>query len=206
MPLSPLTAALNQSDQTASTLNDLKTALTQTLKYNGTYSKLEAAIRTEVYKTLTNPGNLEGGAPTTPNLPNDNLMLNSLILEYLQFNNYGQTASILVAESGHPTTKNGADGSGLERDFIMSDLNVRNSSSTQKVPVLYGVVSKLRELKLEGITSNANNEAVPSKKMKERKRRTKKFVKDIAGGLARTAGREGEVGGNRPEAIEMGGY
>jgi lisH domain-containing protein FOPNL len=223
---SPLTSALAQSDQTTSSLGDLKTALTQTLKYTGVYSKLESTIRTEIYKTLANQGGGGGGAEIDPpGLPNDNLVINSLILEYLKFNGYGQTASILASESGHPTDSAGEDASGIERDFVMSDLNVRNTSGSQKVPVLYGIVEKLRELKVEGITSNIQGRAIDTKTSRERKQRTKKFVNDIAGGLKAREQDEGErrrdrnnfvapneldqstgeVGGGKPSAIVWGG-
>lgn len=68
------------------------TALTDMLENSGVLSSLRANLRTEIVKALEEPG---GSRPPKP--PQQNCLINELILEYLAFNNYNRTASILEA-------------------------------------------------------------------------------------------------------------
>lgn len=93
----PLTPSLPSLPSPASaTLKDLSTALHSTLHYKGTISKLTSMVRAEVHSCL----DLDSIPP--PTLPNENLIINELVLEYLKFNGYGHAASVLRAESGQP--------------------------------------------------------------------------------------------------------
>ncbi|GMI23272.1 hypothetical protein TrCOL_g11774 [Triparma columacea] len=113
------------------TLKELTSALHDTLKYNGVLDKLKASARTEIHACL------QAEELPPPTLPNENLVLNTLILEYLKFNNYNHAASVLLSESGQPT-------SSLDPSFIRSELGVKGGSG---LPVLYGVVEALKQNK-----------------------------------------------------------
>ncbi|GMH64421.1 hypothetical protein TrST_g2496 [Triparma strigata] len=116
----------------SATLKDLSSALHSTLHYKGTISKLTSMVRAEVHSCL----DMDDVPP--PVLPNENLIINELILEYLQFNGYGHAASVLRAESGQP--KEGS----VDVHFVKSELGVSSSSN---VPTLYGCVEVLKKNK-----------------------------------------------------------
>eukprot|EP00520_Triparma_pacifica_P019857 CAMPEP_0118635404 /NCGR_PEP_ID=MMETSP0785-20121206/2059_1 /TAXON_ID=91992 /ORGANISM="Bolidomonas pacifica, Strain CCMP 1866" /LENGTH=134 /DNA_ID=CAMNT_0006526437 /DNA_START=73 /DNA_END=473 /DNA_ORIENTATION=- len=118
-----------ETSSSSATLKELTSALHDTLKYNGVLSKLQALARSEIHACL------QAEELPPPTLPNENLIINELILEYLKFNGYGHTASVMRAETGQPV-----EGS-VEPSFIRSELGVKGGS---KIPVLYGVVEALK--------------------------------------------------------------
>ncbi|GMH91636.1 hypothetical protein TL16_g12111 [Triparma laevis f. inornata] len=128
------------------------------MHYKGTISKLTSMVRAEVHSCL----DLDSIPP--PTLPNENLIINELVLEYLKFNGYGHAASVLRAESGQP--KEGS----VDVAFVKSELGVSESRS---MPALYGIVSVLKKNKskpatLQGLKQSreferTSNENDPSK-------------------------------------------
>ena len=66
-------------------------------------------------------------------LSNDNLIINELIKEYLQYNNYLHSLSVFQAETGQPKNK-------LDREFIANQLNIIESNSSRQVPLLYSII------------------------------------------------------------------
>lgn len=66
-------------------------ALTETLEARGVLQQLKARIRAEVFSALD-----DQSAPRPP-LSHENLLINELIREYLHFNKYRYTASVLTA-------------------------------------------------------------------------------------------------------------
>ena len=66
-------------------INELKEVLKETLEEKGVLSEVRAKIRAEIFNSLNDkPRNI-------PSLPNENLIINELIREYLIFNNYHHT-------------------------------------------------------------------------------------------------------------------
>lgn len=108
------------------------TALTDMLENSGVLSSLRANLRTEIVKALEEPG---GSRPPKP--PQQNCLINELILEYLAFNNYNRTASILEAESGYQQSCVG-------RAFLEKELNITLSEAASQMPLLYSIVETLR--------------------------------------------------------------
>ena len=90
------------------TVNDLKDVLKEHLQQSGALDQIRAKLRGEVFKAL-NEGEEE--AETAPTISRENLILNELILEYLEFNQYNHSASVLMPESGMRNTR-------LTRDFV----------------------------------------------------------------------------------------
>ncbi|XP_056606549.1 lisH domain-containing protein FOPNL [Triplophysa dalaica] len=109
------------------TTTELKSALRETLEARGVLQQLKARIRAEVFSALD-----DQSAPRPP-LSHENLLINELIREYLNFNKYRYTASVLTAESGQPEVP-------LDRQFIANELNVAEDSSSKTVPLLYGLL------------------------------------------------------------------
>ncbi|XP_068607437.1 centrosomal protein 20 [Brachionichthys hirsutus] len=109
-------------------VNELKCAIKGTLESSGVLGQLKARIRAEVFSALENQ------REPRPTLSHENLIINQLILEYLEFNKYRYTASVLSAESGQPKVP-------LDRQFLANELKVSEDSSSKSVPLLYGLVS-----------------------------------------------------------------
>ncbi|XP_077055678.1 centrosomal protein 20 isoform X1 [Siphateles boraxobius] len=109
------------------TITELKSALKETLEARGVLGQLKARIRAEVFSALD-----DQNTPRPP-LSHENLLINELIREYLEFNKYRYTASVLTAESGQPEVP-------LDRQFIANELNVAEDSSAKAVPLMYGLL------------------------------------------------------------------
>ncbi|XP_041640963.1 lisH domain-containing protein FOPNL [Cheilinus undulatus] len=110
------------------TITELKCAVRETLESRGVLGQLKARIRAEVFSAL------DDQRQPRPQLSHENLLINELIREYLEFNKYRYTASVLTAESGQPEVP-------LDRQFLASELKVTEDSSSKPVPLLYGLLS-----------------------------------------------------------------
>ncbi|KAM4603547.1 centrosomal protein 20 [Polymixia lowei] len=110
------------------TITELKCAVRETLEARGVLSQLKARIRAEVFSVL------DDQSQPRPPLAHENLLINELIREYLEFNQYRYTASVLTAESGQPDVP-------LDRDFLANELKVAEDARSKSVPLLYGLVS-----------------------------------------------------------------
>ncbi|XP_051877916.1 LOW QUALITY PROTEIN: lisH domain-containing protein FOPNL [Pristis pectinata] len=78
------------------TVSELKAVLKETLEKKGVMGQLKARIRAEVFSAL------DDQSEPRPPLSHENLLINELIREYLEFNKYKYTASVLTAEAGQP--------------------------------------------------------------------------------------------------------
>lgn len=67
------------------------TVLKDTLEKKGVLGHLKARIRAEVFSAL------DDDHEPRPSLSHENLLINELIREYLEFNKYKYTASVLIA-------------------------------------------------------------------------------------------------------------
>ena len=63
----------------------------ETLENRGVLGQIKARIRAEVFNSL------DDHADSRPPLSNENMIINELIREYLEFNKYKYSASVLVA-------------------------------------------------------------------------------------------------------------
>ncbi|XP_058290050.1 centrosomal protein 20 isoform X5 [Hylobates moloch] len=75
------------------TVAELKAVLKDTLEKKGVLGHLKARIRAEVFSAL------DDDREPRPSLSHENLLINELIREYLEFNKYKYTASVLIAGS-----------------------------------------------------------------------------------------------------------
>ncbi|XP_067562651.1 centrosomal protein 20 isoform X7 [Pseudorca crassidens] len=73
------------------TVAELKAVLKDTLEKRGVLGHLKARIRAEVFNAL------DDESEPRPLLSHENLLINELIREYLEFNKYKYTASVLIA-------------------------------------------------------------------------------------------------------------
>ena len=109
-------------------LDDLKTVLKDTLEHRGVLNQIRARIRAEVFSALD-----DKTAPP-PVLSNENLFINELIREYFDFNKYKYTEAVLLSESGQPKEP-------IDREFLATELHIKEDHVSSKLPLLYGVVS-----------------------------------------------------------------
>ena len=117
-------------------LEDLKNVLKETLDNRGVLNQLRARIRAEVFSAL------DDQTETKPILSNENLLINELIREYLEFNSYKYTTTVLLAESGQPKDP-------VDRQFLATELNLTETASSRQVPILYGLLSHCLEQRNE---------------------------------------------------------
>ncbi|XP_012432650.4 centrosomal protein 20 isoform X1 [Taeniopygia guttata] len=111
------------------TVAELKAVLKDTLEKRGALAQIKARIRAEVFNAL------DDQSEPRPPLSRENLLINELIREYLEYNKYKYTASVLTAESGQPEVP-------LDREFLAKELNIVEDSSGKSVrPLLYGILS-----------------------------------------------------------------
>jgi lisH domain-containing protein FOPNL len=109
-------------------LGELKDALRETLEARGSLQQVKARIRAEIYNAL------DDDVQPRPQLSNENLVINELVREYLAYNDYKHTLSVLIPETGQPADP-------LDQGFLAQDLGVTNASPA--VPLLYTIVNNL---------------------------------------------------------------
>ena len=117
------------------TVDDLKTLLKDTLDSRGVLNQVRARIRAEIFSALDDQSDLK------PILSNENLLINELIREYLEFNNYKFTSSVLLAEAGQPKDP-------VDRKFLLAELNIKEALHKNNTPLLYGLVYDLKQRSL----------------------------------------------------------
>ncbi|XP_019663316.1 lisH domain-containing protein FOPNL isoform X1 [Ailuropoda melanoleuca] len=110
------------------TVAELKAVLKDTLEKRGVLGLLKARIRAEVFSAL------DDESEPRPPLSHENLLINELIREYLEFNKYKYTASVLISESGQPVVP-------LDRQFLIRELNAFEESKDNTIPLLYGILA-----------------------------------------------------------------
>merc|ERR1712110_911077 len=111
---------------TMSSENELQATIIETLKESGAYDKLQA----QVYQNLFSVMN-ENPAPR-PTPPVENVVINALIQDYLEFNRYEYSKRVLEAEHGDSETNK------LRRVDIAEKLNI--SGDFQSRPILYAMI------------------------------------------------------------------
>ena len=124
------------------TVEELKNALKETLEQKGVLNEIRAKMRQSIFEAI------ESDDKPQPKLSNENLIINALIKEYLDYNNYLHTASVFQAESGQPKDK-------IDRNFIANQLNIIENNQSQKVPLLYSIIFGLQSK--EGNFNEDNN-------------------------------------------------
>ncbi|XP_075141610.1 centrosomal protein 20 isoform X2 [Leptodactylus fuscus] len=102
------------------TVSELKAVLTDTLDKRGVLGQLKAQVRAEVFAAL------DDQSEPRPVLSHENLLINEMIREYLEFNKYKYSSSVLTAETGLSDVP-------LDRSFLARELNIIEDTSAQSV-------------------------------------------------------------------------
>ena len=119
-----------------SDLEEFKKLITENLQSKGILQQIQANLRSEIFKSLHEPHAQENG----PVLCQENLVINELIREYLEYNQLSNSLSVFQLETETPRQ-------GIDRKFVKCDLNLEETGSNiQKLPLIYGIVSMLQSL------------------------------------------------------------
>ena len=140
-----------RSQNDGATFDELVDALKETLHRRGTIGQIRSSLRSEAFDCLrlAENSNQEENEATcsNPRPPMENILINELIRNYLEFNGYSGTASVLTAEAGI-----GDDGGRIDRELQKIELGVFEKkrdergkrSGNCKIPLLYGIVEALK--------------------------------------------------------------
>ena len=112
-------------------VDELKNALKETLEQKGVLNQIRAIMRQSIFEAI------ESDDKPQPKLSNENLIINELIKEYLNYNNYLHSSSVFQAETGQPKDK-------LDRNFIANKLNIIEDNSSRQLPLLYSIIFGLK--------------------------------------------------------------
>ena len=118
-------------------LDDLKGVLRETLEQKGVLNEVKAKIRAEIFTAL------DSEATGKPALSNENMIINEMIREYLEYNKYYNSASVLVTETGQPHEPP-FDREYLHRKFGISSQAKTNNSGRPNLPILYELIFGLK--------------------------------------------------------------
>ena len=105
------------------TFDELTAALKETLDRRGVLRQIRASPRAEAFAALHNAAEQmdqesdgASGTGRRPPLRPENEVINELIRDYLEFNGYLGTASVLEVEAGITGNGGGGDGGGNDGD------------------------------------------------------------------------------------------
>ena len=107
---------------------ELKSSLKETLIKEGILNKIKAEMRQEIYNFIDKDNEPK------PNLTKENFIINLLIKEYFDYNNYSFSSNVLVSETGQIKTD-------FNRDELTKELNIIESVNNKNKPLLYSILS-----------------------------------------------------------------
>ena len=113
-------------------IEELKNALKETLEQKGVLNKIRGIMRQSIFEAIESEDKVQ------PKLSNENLIINELIKDYLNYNNYLHSLSVFNAETGQPKE-------GLDRNFIANKLNIIETNSSRQLPLLYSIIFGLQK-------------------------------------------------------------
>lgn len=108
--------------------DDLVSVIQAAMEENGSLGKISAEIRAEVFKLLMK----DAEKPQSIPLCRENMIINELIREYLEFQGFKNTVSVFVPETGLPTDP-------LNKEFLAHTMKVIPKKSE---PLIFTVIDK----------------------------------------------------------------
>ncbi|XP_034830020.1 centrosomal protein 20 [Maniola hyperantus] len=120
---------------------ELLDAMKNLLKKSGHLNKFQAEMRAKVTEILQErqvsqtPGFQSQGAPTPTN---EVLLINELIKEYLEWNGYLYTATVLTSEAAMP-------GAHKPRAELCAEVGVKDDDKSSALPLLANIVAAYTE-------------------------------------------------------------
>ena len=111
-------------------LDDLKSVLKETLEQRGVLGEIKSKIRAEIFTALDND------TIGKPKLSNENLIINEMIREYLEYNKYYNSLSVLTTETGQPEQP------AFDREYLHKKFSMKTSKGD--MPLLYEIIFGLK--------------------------------------------------------------
>ena len=111
-------------------IEELKSSLKETLIKEGILNKIKAEMRKGIYDIIDRDNNPK------PNLTKENYIINLLIKEYLDYNNYTFSSNVFESETGK--LKND-----FNRNELTKELNIIEGENNKNRPILYSILQGL---------------------------------------------------------------
>ncbi|XP_014235182.1 lisH domain-containing protein FOPNL-like isoform X1 [Trichogramma pretiosum] len=108
------------------------------LESDGALSQIKAEMRTKVMQLLE--GSNKSSRSKHPKSPQEVLILNELIREYLEWMGYKYASNVLITEcelSKQP----------LDRNLITKDLGIIETEKSKELPLLFCILETFKEIK-----------------------------------------------------------
>ncbi|KAJ8727709.1 hypothetical protein PYW07_001828 [Mythimna separata] len=119
------------------TEKELLVAIKELLKKNGYLNKINAEVRAKVTGLLQD--RQTSGVVSTPPAPTEEVLLvNELVREYLEWNGYLYTASVMMSEAAMPKDKR-------TRAELCTEVGVRDDEKSSALPLLSNIVAAYTE-------------------------------------------------------------
>ncbi|RVE48113.1 hypothetical protein evm_007300 [Chilo suppressalis] len=128
------------NDNKANSENELLVAIKDLLKRSGHLNKLQAEMRAKVTEVLQER-QLSSHADKKSVIPqptDEILLVNELVREYLEWNGYLYTASVLASEAALPNEKKC-------RGDLCTEVGVRDDEKSAALPLLSNIVAAYTE-------------------------------------------------------------
>ena len=113
-------------------VEELKNALKETLEQRGVLNQIKAIMRQEIYEAIESDDNPK------PQLSKENIIINELIKDYLNYNNYAHSSSVFLSETGQPKDL-------YDRNSISKELNIIENEANKQQPLLYSILFGLKK-------------------------------------------------------------
>ena len=111
-------------------IEELKSSLKETLIKEGILNKIKAEMRQEIYNFIDKDNEPK------PNLTKENFIINLLIKEYFDYNNYSFSSNVFESETGQ--LKND-----FNRNELTKELNIIEGENNKNRPILYSILQGL---------------------------------------------------------------
>ena len=111
-------------------IEELKSSLKETLIKEGILNKIKAEMRKGIYDIIDRDNNPK------PNLTKENFIINILIKEYFDYNNYTFSSNVFESETGQ--LKND-----FNRNELTKELNIIEGENNKNRPILYSILQGL---------------------------------------------------------------
>ncbi|KAJ8733154.1 hypothetical protein PYW08_001452 [Mythimna loreyi] len=116
---------------------ELLAAIKELLKKNGYLNKINAEVRAKVTGLLQDR-QTTGVVSTPPTPAEEVLLVNELVREYLEWNGYLYTASVMMSEAAMPKEKR-------TRADLCTEVGVRDDEKSSALPLLSNIVAAYTE-------------------------------------------------------------
>jgi lisH domain-containing protein FOPNL len=123
---------------------DLKSALKNSLIDRGILNSIKALMRKSIFDAI------DTDDYPKPKIPEENLIINEMIKEYLKYNNYNYSLQVFQSETGQPENP-------FNRDYIEKELNINTDKTIEEKPLFYSILNGLKEQTYEPIIKNEDN-------------------------------------------------